>query len=186
MCTPRKCTTLSPTTKQHQRTPSNMLRRVAAAKLTRSKYPWPFHHRPKIHSPDNADLPVCHLEESTCVARRVTDVSIQLATSSLVSRPNTLRRMSPEAVTPPRFHTQLEGQPSKFQFQRYELLVQPVANVLTLSAVTQKTVRFNMDVVEHCSEHVKEHSNEKAAHAEKQHHVEQEPIHVLTIRSPLH
>ena len=56
-------------------------------------------------------LAVCHLL-GTCVARRVTDVSIQFITDSLVSRPNTLRPMSPEAVTPPRFHTQLEGRPS--------------------------------------------------------------------------
>ena len=127
-----------------------------------------------------------------CVARRVTGVSIQLITDSLLSRPNTLRRMSLEAVTPPRFHTQLGGRPYISSSSDLESLVQLLANVFTHSAVTQETVRFNMDVVEHFSEHVVEHSNQNATHAEKQHHDDRftsEPIHlrihedVLTTRS---
>ena len=56
MCTPHKCTSHSPTTKHHLRTPCNVLRHVAAAKLTRSKYSWPFCHRPKIHQPVIPDM----------------------------------------------------------------------------------------------------------------------------------
>ena len=64
-----------------------------------------------------------------------------------------------------------------------EPLVQPVANVLTLNAVTEETVRFSMDVAEH--------SNENATHAEKQRHDEQDSIrlrmdqNVLTVPSPV-
>ena len=63
-------------------------------------------------------LAVCHLQEGTCVARRMTDVSIQPITDSLSSRPNTLRRMSPEAaVTTNVPHTTWEPT-IYFQFQR--------------------------------------------------------------------
>ena len=38
--------------------------------LTRSKYSWPFHNRPKIHRPAHFGLAVLHLQEDTSVAHR--------------------------------------------------------------------------------------------------------------------
>ena len=61
-----------------------------------------------------------------------------------------LRRKSPEAVTQPRFHTHLQGRPSSSS--DLKPLVQPVAIAPTRSAVTQETVRVNMDVVEHVTD----------------------------------
>ena len=69
MWTLHKCTSHSPTTEHHLRTLYHVCE-TCSCQLTRSKYSWLYHHRPKIHQPAHLRLAVCHLLEVTCVAHR--------------------------------------------------------------------------------------------------------------------
>ena len=127
--------------------------------LTRSKYSWPFHHRPKIHQ--SAHLQTCRLPP---VGRH------------LCCSPNTLtRKISKSRYHRPRFHSQLEIRPSLSSSSDRQPRVHPAIGVPTFSAAVQQIVQF----------HAVEHSNVNVMYSETHILSDHEQFH-LRIHQDVH